>query len=233
VSGTVTALVPTAGANQFAATTSVYNPYSYTYSSYSYSYPTYTGYGSTGSNVYGDTFGTTTAVLASGAIAGIAIFGVAYGCWYIAAAVVIMMMCKRSKRLTAAWDQPGGVNYRGPAGGSNVVGAYTVAAAVPNAPTPTMSPAPTQQQAGYFAPPMEQQQAKGVSPQQSTVSPVYGPGSPAPSYAPAANVSPYQNNGQPAQPYVYPAQQQYHEAPGAPVQPQGQHQPGNEVSELM
>jgi hypothetical protein len=228
VLGTVTAMVPTAAAAQFNAATSLYNPYSYSYSSYSYSAgPLYTG---TSSPYYGTTYGLGAAAttLATGAIAGIAIFGIGYGCWYIAAAVVIFMMCKRSKRLTAAWDQPGGANYRG-VEGSNVVGAYAVTPAMQTAPTPTMSPAP-QQQAGYFAAPAEQN--SGVSPQQQTVSPVHGPGSPAPSYA-AANVGQYQHNGQPAQPYVYPPQQQYVEAPAPVHQPQQQRQPGNEVSELM
>jgi hypothetical protein len=228
VSGTITALVPTAAAAQFNAVTSVYNPYSYSYSPYSY--PTYTA-GGTGGTYYGTTYGLGAAAttLATGAIAGIAIFGIGYGCWYLAAAVVIFMMCKRSKRLTAAWDQPGGANYRG-VEGSNVVGVYAVAPAVQAVPTPTMSPAP--QQAGYFAAPADQN--KGVSPQQQTVSPVHGPGSPAPSYA-GANVGQYQYNGQPAQPYVYPAQQQYVEAPAPVHQPQQpqQHQPDNEVSELM
>jgi hypothetical protein len=229
--GTVTALVPTAAADQFNPASGINNPSPYPYS---YSIPTYGPlYTGTGNTVPDTTYGigAATASLAVGAIAGIAIFGVAYGCWYIAAAVVIFMMCKRSKRLTAAWDQPGGANYRG-LEGPNVVNAY----AVPTAPTPTMSPAP--QQAGYFAPPPAPEQAKGVSPQQETVSPVYAPGTPAQGY-PAGNVSPYQNGAQPAQPaqqtpqYAYPPQQQYVEAPAGVPQAQQHSQPGNEVSELM
>ena len=150
-SGTVTALVPTAPANQFNAATSVYNPYAYSSYAYSSVGPLYTGFGGTSGSTYGSTYGlgAAAATLATGAIAGIAIFGIGYGCWYVAAAVVICMMCKRSKRLVAAWDQPGGANYRGPAEGTNVAGAYA-AVPVAVAQTPTISPAP-QQQAGYFA----------------------------------------------------------------------------------
>jgi hypothetical protein len=90
VSGTVTALVPTAAAAQFNAATSVYNPYGYASSSYPYTTnPLYTG---TGGTYYGTTYGLGSAVvapLAAGVIAVIAIFGVGYGCWYIAAGVVI------------------------------------------------------------------------------------------------------------------------------------------------
>lgn len=228
-SGTLSAVVPTAGADQFSSVLSLNAPISAALSS---SGPFYTG-GSTGGTNLGSTygFGAAAATLATGAIAGIAIFGVGYGCWYIAAAVVIFMMCKRSKRLTAAWDQPGGANYRGvpPAAGgdgSNVVAPYTAAAAVPTMPDQAMTPQVAQPT--YFAPP----EPKGVSPQQTSVSPVYGPGSPAPSYS-QANVSPYQGQQQPVQqpvqPYGYPAQQQYVEAPAPAHQAEPQHQ----VSELQ
>jgi len=160
----------------------------------SYTFPSYTPYsGSSPDYNYGDV----SAGLAVAALAPIIVICLLFGCWHIAGLVIIFLMCRRSKRLTAKWDQPGGVNYRGPPmDGSNIVAPY----AVPMATGPQQAGMLNPHQSTYYG----NDKAVGMTPPAQSVSPVSGPGSPAPSYATSPFPPP---QGTPAQPYVYPNQQ--------------------------
>jgi len=129
-------------------------------------------------------------------------------CW-LGALGIIIYCCRRSKRLTAKWDQPGGFNYRGPAvvgTAANVsqFGAQQQQQPMVGAPAGYYNHGQVATPQGYYSDDATKgipQQTPQVLPVAAKMSPVTAPLSPAPAYQ---------------------GQQQFQTPPGYPVQPQTQ-----------
>jgi hypothetical protein len=184
--------VPTFAANEFvfssapSARTGFTVGYTATATGYT---ATYTGFSSGGPDYnYGDS-----AALTAAAIVPLVVVLVIYGLYYLCAIAILIYMCRRSKRLVAAWYQPGGALNRGGAGAgatmpvSNVATPGVVAGAAPmyyvvpqqGAPgaAPYMAPqmtGTTMAGGGYFPAGNGVPTERGVSPvaNASTISPI-------------------------------------------------------------
>jgi len=227
-----TAFPSTAPESAYLAALSSATASGYSYSSYSYKSATYTYKSATYSYRSGGSgYSTGSTVAAAGILlAPLIAFFVIYGLGYCCALAIIIIMCRRSKRLMALWDQPGGA--RSMAAGNQAVAIQPVPATSTNVLSPDQNQmsyygAPANgAAAGYFDP------SKGTpSPQPQNVYPVT-PGSPAPTYTSQPGVGQQQPYGQPnVQPYV--GGYQAYQAPQEPTaQPVPQQQTRN-VHELQ
>jgi hypothetical protein len=156
---------------------------------------------------YNDTFNTTSTTIS---IAPLIVVGVIILVCWLSALGIIIYCCRRSKRLTAKWDQPGGFNYRGPA----VVGTAANASQFglqqqPQQPMAGMGGAAGFPNQGQVAPPQgyySDEATKGIPQQTGQVFPV------------AADMSPMTTSSSPAPPYQ--GLQQFQTPRGYPAQPQ-------------